>query len=387
MIVGMMTGMARAHPIAGRLASALTVLFLAVVLAACGGGGKTLDSGGGGVPGPKGKSVPPISLMALNGVPNTKAQVLKDALAEAGGNRDMAIVDGANFDQGSLGLTGNFTVLPAGEGTTISHSWSLVDKAGTTLASYSGQEQAPAATGGDPWSGVTPAVLQRIAQEVTRNLAQRLSELGYATQVGITLPPVDGWRFASAEDGKKLDEETLYGPNFAARAKLEHPSPTPVTTASIAKLDPTPKVAAEVARPAEPESVEPQKVAKKPAGKAQAIRAVAVLPVSGAPGSGNGELTGALRKVLMGAGWPVVHKAQADALTIAGAVKVMPAEGETQKVALAWTVKAPDGRVLGTIKQANDVPKGSLDKGWGEGADQAAQAAAIGIFNLVKKLR
>jgi hypothetical protein len=380
--------MARAHPIAGRFVSALTALFLAVALAACGGGNKTLDSGGGGVPGPKGKSVPPISLMALNGVPDTKAQVLKDALAEAGGNRDMAIVDGANFDQGSLGLTGNFSLLPSNGGTAVSHNWTLVDSTGTTLASYSGQEQAPPATGADPWSGVTPAVLQRIAQEVTRNLAQRLSELGYATQVGMTLPPSEGWHFASAEDRKKLDQETLYGSNFAEKAKIERPTPAPVTTASISKPDAAPKAAAaEAVKPAEPAPAPAKKAAKKPAGKTQAIRAVAVLPVSGAPGSGNGELTGALRKVLRGAGWPVVHQAQADALTIAGAVKVMPAKGETQKVALAWTVKAPDGRVLGTIRQANDVPKGSLDQGWGEGANQAAQAAAIGIFNLVKKLR
>jgi hypothetical protein len=370
---------ASAHSIAGRFLAALAALFLAAALIGCGGGKKTLEMGGGGVPGPKGKSVPPITIVSLDGIPESKTQALKDALAESGGNRDMAIVEGA-FDQGTLGLTGSFSVLPSGGGTSVTHNWTLADKAGQVLATYSGQEQAPAATGADPWSGVTPAVLQRIGQDVTRALAQRLSELGYATQIGMAVPPSEGWQLATADDAQMLDRETLYGPNFDKQTRVLSPTPAPPHTASID----TP----ESPQPAPPAKPKPTpKVTKQPPAKQQAIRAVAVLPVRGAPGSGNGELTGALRKVLSGAGWPVVEAPRADALTITGAVKVMPPRGQSQKVALAWTVKSPDGRVLGTIKQANDVPAGSLDKGWGDNAVQAAQAAAVGIANLVKKLR
>jgi hypothetical protein len=370
--------MARAllHPIAGRLLAALAAFFVALALAACGSGNKTLENGAGGVPGPKGKTVPPISLVALDGIPETKAQVLKDALAEAGGNRDMAIVEGG-IDQNALRLSGNFSVLPSAGGTNVSHSWTLADAAGAVLATHAGQEQAPPATGADPWSGVTPAVLQRIAADVTRSLAQRLSELGYATQIGMALPPTEGWQTASAEDAKKIDEETLNGPGYASTSTATVAStgtPTPPQTASISE---SPKTS----------PPKPKKKTEQPNKKAQAIRAVAVLPVSGAPGSGNGELTGALRKVLKGAGWPVVNAPRSDALTISGAVKILPPQGSSQKVVLAWTVRSPDGRVLGTIKQANNVPAGSLDGGWGDNADQAAQAAAIGIFNLVKKLR
>jgi hypothetical protein len=376
-----------AHPIAGRILAALTALLVAAMLTACGGGSKSLESGGGGVPGPKGKSVPPIAIVSLDGIPETKAQILKEALSEAGGNRDMAIVEGA-FDDGTLGLTANFSVLPSGGGTSVTHNWTLADKSGAVLATHTGQEQAPPATGADPWSGVTPAVLQRIAAEVARSLAQRLSEQGYATQVGMTLPPAEGWQMATAEDAKKLDHETLYGPGYTSSVKAEAPAPTPLATASTSKLEPPKPVQQPQPRPAQ--AAEEAVIKKKPAkaaGKAQAIRAVAVLPVSGAPGSGNGELTGALRKVLKGAGWPVVGSPQPDALTISGAVKIMPPKGNEQKVALAWTVKSPDGRVIGTIKQANAVPAGSLDRGWGDNADQAAEAAAVGIFNLVKKLR
>ena len=37
---------------------------------------------------------------------------------------------------------------------------------------------------------------------------------------------------------------------------------------------------------------------------------------------------------------------------------------------------SPTGKVLGDVKQANDVPAGSLDEGWGGAATAVAEAAA-----------
>jgi hypothetical protein len=109
--------------------------------------------------------------------------------------------------------------------------------------------------------------------------------------------------------------------------------------------------------------------------------------VSGAPGTGNADLTTAMRQTLADAGWPVLKGPRDDALTILGHVKIGPKQAKSQNVTLAWTVKTPDGRVLGTVKQANDVPAGSLEGGFGESALFAAQAAAGGIYDLVKKYR
>ncbi|HFC05466.1 MAG TPA: hypothetical protein ENJ55_07140 [Rhizobiales bacterium] len=86
-------------------------------------------------------------------------------------------------------------------------------------------------------------------------------------------------------------------------------------------------------------------------------------------------------------GWPVLKKPRADALTVTGRVKLYPANGNKQKVAIAWTVKTPDGKTLGVIRQANNVPTGSLNKGWGQAATFISQGAAQGIFNLVKKMK
>ena len=46
---------------------------------------------------------------------------------------------------------------------------------------------------------------------------------------------------------------------------------------------------------------------------------------------------------------------------------------------------SPDGKTLGDVKQANDVPRGALDQGWGPAALAVAEAAATGIFDIVKR--
>ena len=94
-----------------------------------------------------------------------------------------------------------------------------------------------------------------------------------------------------------------------------------------------------------------------------------------------------MRKVLSEAGWPVVSKPQADAITIEGRVKLATKDGSTQSVSLRWLVKSPSGKVLGDVKQANDVPAGSLDEGWGGAATAVTEAAATGIFDVVKRYR
>ena len=122
----------------------------------------------------------------------------------------------------------------------------------------------------------------------------------------------------------------------------------------------------------------------KPAPNTKAIRAVAVPQVKGAPGAGNRELTAAMREVLKNAGWPVRAKPGDDTLTVRGKVKVGHKQKGKQPITLAWVVTDPTGDVLGTVKQANKVPAGSVDQGFGPNAKYVAQAAAPGIFNLVK---
>ena len=168
----------------------------------------------------------------------------------------------------------------------------------------------------------------------------------------ITAPPWEAMVAAGPGASTDIDLETLNGPDAVV-----------------------PEVAA-----AEPPAQKP-----KPTGNE--ITAVAVVPVEGAAGKGNTELTNAMRATLTKAGWTVINAPAKNALTITGHVKIAAAMGATQKVSLKWDVQTPDGKNLGDIKQANDVPAGSLDRGWGESAGFATEAAATGIYELINKYR
>ena len=135
-----------------------------------------------------------------------------------------------------------------------------------------------------------------------------------------------------------------------------------------------------------------KQVSKRPGGqktqKAKVrISSVAVLGVRGAPGKGNAELARALRLVLRKAGWPVTTRKRPDAMWVTGRVEMGPKTPRGQRVRIKWTVRAPNGRLLGVINQSNVVPSGALDKGFGADALPAAQGAAEGIFKIVRQLR
>jgi len=221
-------------------------------------------------------------------------------------------------------------------------------------------------------------VLQRVAAYTAESLSSRLSQLGYATEVGGLPPPLETYARAGPDADKDIDYETMNGPM----------KPTAVAVVSPPAAGNDTTLAAVAAEPVDDQPVAAAvKPVKADATGRKQITAVVVLPVSGAPGSGNADLTKAMRQTLEDAGWPVLVKPRDDALTISGRVKLGPAQGKSQNVALAWTVKTPDGKTLGTVKQANAVPQGSLEGGWGDNALFAAQAAAGGIYDLVKKYR
>lgn len=182
-------------------------------------------------------------------------------------------------------------------------------------------------------------------------------------------PPWETLVQAGPNADKELDLETLNGPGGQfANSTAVTPPPAPIE--------------------ATPQQVgEKQQVAKDDSKKGIVIKSVAVPLVQGAAGSGNTDLTEAMRQVLREAGWPVVNSPAPDALTIQGKVKMAAAKGSSQTVKLEWLVTTPDGKRLGDISQANDVQAGSLDQGWGENARYASEAAAEGIFKLIQGYR
>ena len=421
------------------------MLVCMAVLAACASGGdggavsnfgKSGLSGGGAT----GKVPPPIALIAMNGMPPDKAGILADALAEEAGNRDIAIVQG-NFSDGYQ-LAGNFQPMPEGGGVRLTYQWTLTGNTGGVLHSISSQELVPA-TGGDPWAGVDPVVIKRIASLTAENLATRLAQLGFRVRQAGILPPTHTFARAGPNAEKEYDLETFHGPNSPlATASI---TPDELYTLSPEELDrrlteaaqreaqerlksagvgslaalmgedegaegaadagtagtdglagsavqdlPTAKPAPDPKTELANASAAPKQtgeVAASSKGGQLQIDTVALVGVTGSPGRGNDELFRAMRKMLRQAGWPVTSKPGKTALAISGRVEIAKPSGGVQQVSLAWAVMLPDGKVLGTVRQQNDVPAGSLNEGWGQTAGFAAEAAAEGIFALVDQVR
>jgi hypothetical protein len=187
-------------------------------------------------------------------------------------------------------------------------------------------------------------------------------------QDALVRPPWEAFVKAGPGAENDVDLETLNGPQVAADVPRSAPDvavPPPVEAPKQGAPQPAP--------------------APKP-GAVQ-IKAVAVLPVMGSTAKGNAELTAALRKVLVEAGWEVINGPRKDALTIQGKVAMDPALAGKQMVHLRWLVSTPVGKNLGDVKQDNAVPEGALAAGWGENAGFAAQGAAEGIFKLIEKYR
>jgi hypothetical protein len=349
-----------------RGAALLLLLSLLFGLAACSGTSQPFGKSSG-TAGATGKTPPPITLVQLNGLPAEKRQPFTELLVEAAAGYDIAIVQGAFGD--GLRLDGAFTVDATAAGTAVGFDWKLADPTGKLLQSFSGAE-VEGGSGGKGWAGVSEKLLQQVAQSTAQTLSAKLASMGYATRSASIAPP-SGWVTAGADAAAEIDYETFYGPGTAPSASAA------TTTASLSTPEPQATATrGDAAATPSPASAAPG-----------AIKAIAILPVTGSKSKGNEELRAALAGVLSVAGWPVVRGAQKGALSIKGEVTIEPPKGKTQAVAIAWAVSTPEGRVLGTVRQANEVAAGSLDNGWGDLAKPVAQSAADGLFDLVDDLR
>jgi hypothetical protein len=373
---------------------------LVLLLASCSGTSVLTDTA---PTEPRGKTVPPVAFSQVMGLPPAKLADMKTAMAVAGGQRDIGIVEG-NFQSGYFTLSGQFRTFAESAGVRVVYQWQLRDADGVLIQTIDGEDNAGLPTGSDPWGAVSSSVIERIARSTVESMAAKLAQLGYATRLSrLHVPPAEYFAMASPDAHREIDFETLNGPGMAM-AGLDMEAQPEDPALATAYMDPIPgeaemakAVAAKSASgdspSAEPEendvaeaaeTATPAKTKKDPGTQ---IRAVAVMPVKGSPGGGDAELTAAMRKTLSAAGWPVVTKRQPDALTIVGRVKVDDKTSAQQSVSVLWEVQSPDGKTLGDVKQANNVPRGALDAGWGTAAFAVAEAAASGIFDIVNRFQ
>jgi hypothetical protein len=109
----------------------------------------------------------------------------------------------------------------------------------------------------------------------------------------------------------------------------------------------------------------------------------AVVSVEGAPGDGNEALKTAFEAVLQRAGLPVTGNPEEAAILIYGIVSVTPVDGGRDALSLVWTLRDPDGKEIGELKQSNQVRRGELDVKWGALAYDITSAVISDVTRIM----
>ena len=212
----------------------------------------------------------------------------------------------------------------------VSYIWDVTDASGKGVHRVSGEETAPAGKSKDPWTAVTPTLVQTIASKTVTSVTAWM--------------PGGGAAVASAGTAGGMVQT-------AAATPGAYTAPTPAK----------------------------QIITGSTGGKVKAF----VPTVTGAPGDGSSTLRAALQRELTRSNVTLAEAPSADNYIVEGKVAMGPGKDGKQPITIDWSVTDPSGKKLGTVSQKNEVPQGSLDGSWGKTADAAAAAAAQGIVKLL----
>ena len=346
------------------LRTALIVSLAAFALAGCESGSNILS--GGGAIAPQASLTPPppqpatgqlakIEIAPVIGAPDNISRDLQTQLTSAMGRSKISVAQ-APGGKGEYTLRGYIVAAREKTGSKISYIWDVTDQAGKRANRITGEEFA-AGAGKDPWSTVTPQIVQSIADKT-------------AAQIASWLPGNSSVPVASAAPVTPANVASAAPPEAAAQK---------VATAA------TPAVATGVMPAATPAALTTAPAAATGAttGSIETPIATMVPPVTGAPGDGGATLTGAIQRELNKNGVSLTSTPGGQAYKVEGKVAVGQGKDGKQPIQIDWTVVDPAGKKLGTVSQKNEVPQGSLDGAWGKTADAAAAAAAQGILKLL----
>lgn len=333
-----------------RVAVAL-VAILSSGLAGC----ETSTSIFAGAPAPQVAAAPPpapvvqaplarIALAPVIGAPDAISKQMAGQLVQSSDRQRISLVQGADF-KGDFTLRGYVVASRDKSSVKVSYIWDLTDPAGKRVNRITGEELTPAGTAKDPWTSVTAALTQTIADKTSASLS--------------------GWLAANRPTGTPIAAAPAQSaPGLGA--------PPPAQPAPIA------------AAPAvQPVATNPTSTASL--GSPGGVTAV-VPSVAGAPGDGSSALSSALQRELSRQGVTLANR-PGSTYRIEGKVALGAPNSGKQSIQIDWVVRDPQGKSLGTVSQKNEIPAGSLDGAWGNTADAAAGAAAQGILKLLPQPR
>ncbi len=313
--------------------AAIVVALLAV--AACSGISRPFGKGEQALVTLPGERPPPVALVALDGAPPAESQRLAAHIAREATLRGYQARAGAPAPD-AVRLAGHVKAASQGAATTVAYVFDIEDPKSGARKRITGVEAGPAAVATTPWTGVDDAMLQRIAADAASGVSAFLGERGYNVR-SVGLPP------PSDLAGPPPAPAPAAAPQLAATAD-------PVTTGSV--------------------------------GGASRIEAVVAGPITGARGAGNRDLAEALQSALRRAGFAA--EARPGAHRVRGEVTHRRTSDGRERVTVRWTVIDGTGSVVGSFTDDLTAPPGTLHGRWGDSAAKLADAAAEGVFNLLR---
>ena len=264
------------------------------------------------------------------GAPDAVAKQMQSSLSSALAKQNVSVVQNTS-DKSDYTLRGYVVSAREKAGIKVSYIWDVTDPAGQRVNRITGEEIVGSAQARDPWSAVSPAVIETISNKT-------------ASQVAAWMP----------------------GKGAPAASAVPVAATTPVSTST--------RSAALAAPAAGPTT----------GSIGREGNVTAFIPnVSGAPGDGRISLTSALQRELSRSGVSLANASTGGTYRVEGVVDVGQTKDGKQPIKIDWHVKKPNGEKVGTVSQKNEIQAGSLDGAWGATADAAAAAAAQGILKLL----
>lgn len=262
------------------------------------------------------------------------------------------------------------------KGTKLAYIWDVLDQTGARAHQITGEEFVAGKGGADPWSVVDQATIDRIATNT-------------AIQLAAWAPTRPSAASTVVASGQPTSLQGAGGSTVAQATADAQTQSTTISTGASSGLDPgVQNVNANVAN-GKSALTAGEVVPGQAQQKSAALRIknpTAIVPVvAGAPGDGPTALTKALQRQLSANGVPVSGGAGPSAYTVQGKVLMGQPQGGKQSINIEWVVFDPAGGRVGSVKQDNNIPQGSLDGPWGRTADTVAGAAIKGVIELIQR--
>jgi len=119
---------------------------------------------------PPGKA---IAFLPVSNAPQSAVTTLARSIRNSAANRGVPVV--ASVQQGAqYQVKGYFSALEDGSGTLLVYVWDVLDRNNRRVYRINGQEQSPS-NSADPWSSVTPEMLDRVADNTVTQLRSWLA--------------------------------------------------------------------------------------------------------------------------------------------------------------------------------------------------------------------